>query len=270
MKQGQILIIVLLVVVVILAVGLSVASRNITNLRTSTQTEQSQRAFTAAEGGVEDVLSRISTIPSGSSLAIDVGGLTANVNVTSSPVYEQKITTEEVGQVDLTALGGNQVQIEWASNNPQSGEAPAEGPASIEVSLVYGSGVADYQVARWFFAGANPPAYVLRGNEVLGSNIANSTNSCTSSKYVNCMLVDLSRAPSYILPRILRIKPFWLATTARVSGDGFDLPPQQYEVKSTAATEIGVTRSVEVVRSALPHLPAVFDYALFSEGDIIK
>ena len=51
MKQGQILILVLLVVVVILAIGLSVASRNITNLRTSTQTENSQKAFSAAEGG---------------------------------------------------------------------------------------------------------------------------------------------------------------------------------------------------------------------------
>ncbi len=59
-KSGQILILVLLIVVVALAVGLSVASRNITNLRSSTQTEQSQRAFTAAEGGVEDVLSRLS------------------------------------------------------------------------------------------------------------------------------------------------------------------------------------------------------------------
>ena len=57
MKSGQILILVLLVVVVVLAIGLSVASRNITNLRTATQSEQSQRAFGAAEGGVEKVLS---------------------------------------------------------------------------------------------------------------------------------------------------------------------------------------------------------------------
>src|SRR3972149_6444629 len=94
MKQGQILILVLLAVVVILAVGLSVASRNITNLRTSTQTEQSQRAFSAAEGGVEDVLSRLSTIAQSPSIAtgvdvpVTVGDITANVNVKASSVYE--------------------------------------------------------------------------------------------------------------------------------------------------------------------------------------
>jgi len=104
MKQGQILILVLLVVVVILAVGLSVASRNITNLRTSTQTEQSQRAFTAAEGGVEDVLSNLEAIgtaittqgdaPAGCSLVgsdtaecdISVCGTGAKVNIKSSSV----------------------------------------------------------------------------------------------------------------------------------------------------------------------------------------
>src|SRR3989338_6979057 len=61
-KSGQILILILLIVVVALAVGLSVASRNITNLRTSTQAEHSQRALSAAEGGVEDVLSRLNYV----------------------------------------------------------------------------------------------------------------------------------------------------------------------------------------------------------------
>ena len=69
-KSGQILILILLIVVVALAVGLSVASRNITNLRTSTQAEHSQRALSAAEGGIEDVLSRLSTVAS----QVPVGG----------------------------------------------------------------------------------------------------------------------------------------------------------------------------------------------------
>ena len=55
-KKGQVLVLVLLVVVVALAVGLSVASRNLTNLRITTQSEQSQRAFNAAEGGNEHAL----------------------------------------------------------------------------------------------------------------------------------------------------------------------------------------------------------------------
>lgn len=52
-QRGQTLLIVVLVMVVALTVGLSVASRSITNLRTTTEEENSQRAFSAAEAGVE-------------------------------------------------------------------------------------------------------------------------------------------------------------------------------------------------------------------------
>ena len=85
-KPGQVLILVLLVVVVALAVGLSVASRNITNVRTSTQTEESQKAFSAAEAGIESILSQgLGSLQEGPQDPVTVGGVTANVIVTKSP-----------------------------------------------------------------------------------------------------------------------------------------------------------------------------------------
>src|SRR3990167_6666943 len=126
-RRGQILILILLIVVVALAVGLSVASRNITNLRTSTQTEHSQRAFTAAEGGVEDVLSRLSqvtqNIPVGESTTVEVpvGELTATVQVKSSNIYEAAVQPGEVAQIDLSGSGeGSKIQIEWAKTGDAS------------------------------------------------------------------------------------------------------------------------------------------------------
>ena len=57
----------------------------------------------------------------------------------------------------------------------------------------------------------------------------------------------------------------------RVSGEsGFNLPIQTYDITSTATTDIGVTRRVQVTKTALPQLPAVFDYVLYSESDIKK
>ncbi len=53
LQKGQVLLIVVLVMVVALTVGLSVASRSITNLRITTDDENSQRAFSAAEAGIE-------------------------------------------------------------------------------------------------------------------------------------------------------------------------------------------------------------------------
>src|SRR3990167_6486206 len=55
-KGGQGLLVIVVIMVVGLTVGLAVASRSITNIRTSTEEENSQRAFSAAEAGIEKVL----------------------------------------------------------------------------------------------------------------------------------------------------------------------------------------------------------------------
>jgi hypothetical protein len=55
-QEGQVLLIVVLTMIVTLTVGLSVASRTITNLKISSQNEESQKAFQAAEAGIEQAL----------------------------------------------------------------------------------------------------------------------------------------------------------------------------------------------------------------------
>src|SRR3989338_4330480 len=55
-RNGEILILVVLIMIVALTVGLSLAARTVVNLRLSKQSEESQRAFQAAEAGVEQVL----------------------------------------------------------------------------------------------------------------------------------------------------------------------------------------------------------------------
>lgn len=55
-EKGQVLLVVVLIMVVALTVGLSVVSRSINNLKIATDDENSQRAFSAAEAGVERAL----------------------------------------------------------------------------------------------------------------------------------------------------------------------------------------------------------------------
>lgn len=55
-QKGQAVLIVILAMTMILTIGLSVATRTITNIRTTAEEESSQRAFSAAEAGVERVL----------------------------------------------------------------------------------------------------------------------------------------------------------------------------------------------------------------------
>lgn len=56
-SSGQALLVVVLLVVVVLTVGLSLAARSITNVRQSDEEDNSQRAFSAAEAGIELALS---------------------------------------------------------------------------------------------------------------------------------------------------------------------------------------------------------------------
>lgn len=262
-KNGQILVLVLLVVVVALSVGLSVASRNITNIRTSTQTEQSQRAFSAAEGGVEDVLSRLSTIaqvavasPEGYKSKVQVGELTADVTVRAANVYEALVSEGTVAQIDLSGASGTQIQIEWAKT---SDETESVRPASIEVTQVFKVG-AGYDQSRSAWSGGN------FGGERDESGFA-SPNCFPSASFVKCTRVDLVPQPQAVF---LRIRPFWNRTTVKVFSVNGSLPVQTYDVTSTATTDLGVTRKVQVTRTALPQLPAAFDYVLFSENDVAK
>lgn len=55
-QKGQVLLIVVLVMVTALTVGLSVAARTITNIRSAEDSQSSERAFTAAEAGLEQSL----------------------------------------------------------------------------------------------------------------------------------------------------------------------------------------------------------------------
>lgn len=253
-KSGQILVLVLLIVVVALAVGLSVASRNLANLKTSAQTEQSQMAFAAAEGGIEDVLSRLSQVVAGGSGTqnVNIGGLTATVTITSTNIYQSTVDVGTVAQVDLTGASG-QIQIEWANVNDP---VEANQPASIAVTQVSGSG-SNYSQTRTAWTGGNFPGRSENGF---------SSGNCTpSSAFKLCTRIPVDSGAI-----ALRIRPFWVKTTIKVAAVGSNLPVQIYNLTSVATTPTGVTRKVQVTRTALPTLPAAFDYVLFSSGDIAK
>ena len=276
MKSGQILILVLLIVVVSLAVGLSVASRNLTNLRISTQTQESQRAFSAAEGGVEDVLSRLQTLAQTQQAALTsgsgyndtfyVGDLSATVKVFGRNVYETTVPLGEVAQVTLVVNPGPPVSyytgnltIEWQVTP----DAPIEltfvcDSISLSnnctVNSVAGVDHGDYAQNRF--------AYQAPGS--LGGQ--QGFQNCTQIASICSVTINV---PSAAKPIILRIKPFHNAVNLKVYGTP-SLPTQIYEINSVAKTSLGITRRVQVTKTALPALPAVFDYVLYSEGDIVK
>ena len=258
-KRGQVLVLVLLVVVVALAVGLSVASRNLTNLRTTTQTEQSQRAFNAAEGGIESILPNLATVAEGPQPAIQVGNLEANVTVNKETEYFWTIPEGEVGQVKLDDATGSptEIQIEWVkTGDPQEDPTPplSGTPASVEITRIDET-AGNFTQQRFALTG---------GSAGVNEQGFDSPSNC-SADFVKCTKIGF---PSN--SRILRIRPFWNQATVKVTSVGGSLPDQQYTITSSATSELGLTRKIEVTKTVLPQLPAVFDYVLYSERDIVK
>ena len=76
--SGQTLLVVVLMMVVALTVSLSVVLRSVSNVRTSTDEENSSRAFSAAEAGLE--------------LALKTGGSIGNQTLDNSAVIKGVIT----------------------------------------------------------------------------------------------------------------------------------------------------------------------------------
>jgi hypothetical protein len=79
-QNGQILLIVMLVVIVASTIGLSLASRSITSLRTSTEEAESQKALAAAEAGIERALQGSVPIATSSNSSSNTPGYTTQVD----------------------------------------------------------------------------------------------------------------------------------------------------------------------------------------------
>lgn len=166
-QKGQILIIFLLVLVVGLAIALSIASRSVTDIRQTTTSDESNRAYFAAEAGVENALKKIedgsitsSTITAGggkdTTASLDLTGtnrsnsdvVVKDLSIGGSVVFEYPalLNKDEVAQVNLmqnfnniTTAGvdiggkgirpGDTIDIYWD-------EAGSSADPAIEVSII--------------------------------------------------------------------------------------------------------------------------------------
>lgn len=68
-QKGQVIVVLMLVALVTLSIGLALTQKSVTDVTLSTQSEQSSRAFSAAEAGIEKALT--GTVPSGTSFELD-------------------------------------------------------------------------------------------------------------------------------------------------------------------------------------------------------
>lgn len=238
-SSGQVAVFVLLIMLLGLTVGLSVTSRTLQDLKQSSVSDQSSRAFSAAEAGVEYALQiGASTLVGSSPATTTVGGSQVVYSVADAPpgafTSDGQVPKDETISVDLT--GGTSANVCWM----KTGEAEA----SLEIT-VYNS---DNTATKYA---------VNRNGFVNGNNFLQSNGIPPDSGYQSCEN-NIALAAN---AKVMRIRPVYNPTTVKITGA--NLPSQAYVVTSTAKTADQTTRAVQVTQSK-GGLPSIFDYTLFS------
>lgn len=161
-QNGQIVLILLLVMTVALAIGLSLVQRSITDISTSTKLEQSSRAFSAAEAGIEKALggggSTTVTLENNSTANVTDSGLLPAEN---QALEYPPLGKEEIAHVwladpnaDFKSSGGGKyydqpsLDVYWGlpgSSTLGDGEKPA-----LEVTVLFKDQPGTYQTKKFY------------------------------------------------------------------------------------------------------------------------
>lgn len=265
-NKGQTIVILLLVMVVGLTIGLSMVNRSLTDIKISQQTEQSQRAFSAAEAGLEDALSQgLSNIYSG-------GGLFSNPNIggnvsysgvvepMGATTYELKgkaaVEQDDVAQINLAGGSANSLEIYWGQKETsQVPSSPCGTPpnvvASLELTFVTQTG-ATYGIQKYAY---NACSSLGATNNFTNPDAAGSDIDTTYYAKINLSIPTNAK--------ILRIRPLYNMASVKIVPIGGPIPDQAYKLVVKGQAQ-GLVRAVEWQQPIMPALPAIFDYVLFS------
>lgn len=288
------MLILLLVITIGLGIGLSVIQRSITNVSTSIKVEESSRAFSAAEAGIEQALVQISqgSLPTGvdftsqnqSKAVIETSGLVPALNQT----FEiPAISKEDVAQIWLAApasapnpssLFYDQSSLDVYWGNPNVSQDPA-----VEIALIYiqngeikrKSFYFDPDSARASGNGFSSPGGSFAGCPDYTVNTSFGTNRSFACKatLTNLGATDLGAGRILLLARARTFytnstNPVAFAPTGGNCGQSCSFPPQATIIVSTG-TSGATQRRVQLFKQT-EVLPWFFDFAIFSLAAINK
>lgn len=279
-ERGEIVLIILLVMAVGLTIGLAVASRSITDIRFSNQIEESSRAFSAAEAGIEEILKQ--GLVGSTSLSGTIGNASYNVELNS-------LTSNNSVYVFPTEIAAGDTQTVWLVGQKADGSGPDDSSRQYSPSSIIvcwsdtGSPDPAVEVSILFKSNSDGTYRVARGAYDPDSSRTGSNGFSTPDNGVDCgEITDFSAIVNFggldpllpigvtDIPIALRIRPVYADTQIGVfTTGGVTLPEQGKNIVSTGQTGSGVERRWNVVQTyAAPN--DIFDYAVWSETDLSK
>lgn len=285
LQAGQTLLIIVLIMVVGLTVGLAVASRSIINVRTSTEEENSQRAFSAAEAGIEQAL-RIGCITptppgTGTCNPVPIGTFgdnmssTFNTNITSlrgeelllnggNPVPKDEgidvwlVEHDSSGRPDYTnKLNSNNMTVHWGalSDTNCNSDPLINNMAAIEAIVISGT-VINPQTNRYVYDPC--PGRRSENNFAPPASGGGGTVSDVTFNYQKNIKITNGL--------VMRIIPIYASTPIGIDfpgESGKELPSQGNKIDSIGTS--GLTKRKVTYYKGYPALPVeFFQYVLFS------
>ena len=209
--RGQILILFLLILVVGLAIVLSIASRTVTDIRITTTSDESNRAYFAAEAAIEEALKTVSS-SGAATFTLNFSSLnnsTATVEITAdSPdnpfVYPTEIARDGVAQIALmtpfspptqatlsiaTGWSGTSLTFFWGTDPLRNVQSPA-----IEISVIYAtkSGGSGYTSAPTVSFSGGGGSGATATATVSGGQVTSVTVTAGGSGYTSAPTVSFS------------------------------------------------------------------------------
>lgn len=288
-NSGQALLIVLLSLAVVLTIVLFIVSRSITDITISTKEEDSLRAFSAAEAGIERALII------GESTTSSIGD--ANFSTTlidfaqgsDEVVYPISLRSGEsstfwfvghnddgtLGCVDETCYSGSNVKFCWGNSGTSNSVSTT--PA-VELTFVYTASPGDFTDTRVARAVVDPNV----GRSVLNKFDSTTPGTCTVSstdfqfqKILNFSSdLGISNSTTPNILQFVRAKVLYNTDVSHKVGLSIDYPggttlPSQGIKAESLGSFSEANRKIEVYQLHA-EAPMIFENAIFSSSGIVK
>jgi Tfp pilus assembly protein PilX len=282
-SSGQVVLITLLVLTIATTVALSLISRTTTDTTITNQTEESSRAFSAAEAGIEEALktgigtsNTPVTIANGVSYNTVVSTVGSAVGIFEFPKKTLKGMTETVwlanhddatGIINEATLAytAPSIDICWSTDTTT---IPA-----LAITLLYKeSSDGSYRVAK---AGFDPVGARATTNKFDSGWTPGGCGGTTQTYYrktltfsaLNSLMAPQTIDPTSDLLIALRIRPLYNDAKIAIDAGSIVLPKQGNRIESLGTTIGGTNRKV-VVYQQYRSPSSVFDAAIYSQGSI--
>lgn len=261
-EQGQVLLITILTMVVALTVGLSVVSRSIVQIKTAKDEADSQKAFSAAEAGIEQVLKSGNPI-SNQSLGNNASISNVSVNTIQTSKFlvnnGAQVSQDEGSDVWLSTYPTYQnpwtgrIRLYWGTASPCT-------DAAMEALVISQAGTS-YIMTHY----AYDPC-TSRSNSAGGNNFSTGANTPGT---INGVSLNYSFPIDVTNGILIRVIPLYTNTTVGISGFTNNTEsvaqalPSQGQIITATGVSGNTQRSISYFQG-YSQVPSELFYSLFS------